>query len=294
MDAVITYVNGADPLWLEARAKRGGADCSGMDYRFRDWGTLKYLLRGIERYMPFVSNVFLVVADTPGQIPEWASARLKTVRHRDIIPAGLLPTFNSCTIEMFLHRIEGLDERFIYFNDDMFPVGPCSPDDFFEKGGIVTGFSPHLLAANLYKRQCRVSSEMARRAAGRPPAPWFIRPQHTCSPMLKSVSEEVFGLCSDRIIPLLTPFRSACNPNQYLFLDYLYFTGRARRRRMSSRMLSTALHSASSLSEDIRQPSSKIVCINDVNMEEAVFLEKRDAVLAAFEAILPEKSRFEK
>ena len=88
--------------------------------------------------MPFVRNVHLVVSGKT-QVPEWASDRLKVVTHRDIIPEEFLPTFNSTTIEMFLHRIPGLDERFIYFNDDMFPVSPCREEDFFRDGKIVIG-----------------------------------------------------------------------------------------------------------------------------------------------------------
>jgi hypothetical protein len=32
---------------------------------------------------------------------------------------------------MFLHRIPGLSERFIYGNDDMFPLSQLEPEDFF-------------------------------------------------------------------------------------------------------------------------------------------------------------------
>ena len=46
MDAVITYVDGNDPVWREAYRSRLGDGINGK--HFRDWGTLKYLLRGIE------------------------------------------------------------------------------------------------------------------------------------------------------------------------------------------------------------------------------------------------------
>ena len=150
MDAVITYVNGLDPVWREEYSR--ALNIPALDKRFRDWGTLKYLLRGIETYMPFVRNVYLVVSGRT-QVPDWASERLKVVTHKDIIPEKFLPTFNSTTIEMFLHRIPGLDERFIYFNDDMFPVAPSSEEDYFRDGKIVIGFSRHLFAGGMYKRQ---------------------------------------------------------------------------------------------------------------------------------------------
>ena len=49
-------------------------------------------------------------------------------------PEEYLPTFNSHTIEMNLHRIKGLSEQFVYFNDDMFINKPMKPRDFFVHG----------------------------------------------------------------------------------------------------------------------------------------------------------------
>ena len=123
MDAVITFVDGLDPLWQADYAAWHGGKAP-LAKRFRDWGTLPYLLRGIERFMPFVEKVHLVVA-RESQVPQWVSDQeVHVVLHRDIIPEEFLPMFNSCSIEMFLHRIPGLSEEFLYFNDDMFPVAP--------------------------------------------------------------------------------------------------------------------------------------------------------------------------
>ena len=66
MDAVITYVNGLDPVWQASYSKAAGVPA--LAKRFRDWGTLKYLLRGIENCMPFIDDVFLVVA-SGSQVP---------------------------------------------------------------------------------------------------------------------------------------------------------------------------------------------------------------------------------
>ena len=55
IDAFITYVDGNDPVWK--RDYERTTDVSIMQKRFRDWGTLKYLLRGIEKKMTFIRNV---------------------------------------------------------------------------------------------------------------------------------------------------------------------------------------------------------------------------------------------
>lgn len=50
------------------------------------------------------------------------------------MPADALPTFNSTAIEFNLHRIEGLSEYFVYYNDDVILTRPVKPEDFFSDG----------------------------------------------------------------------------------------------------------------------------------------------------------------
>lgn len=70
-------------------------------------------------------------------MPEWLNTecpKLRIVRHEEYIPSEYLPTFNSNVIELNLHRILDLSERFINFNDDMFVIGETQKSDFFENG----------------------------------------------------------------------------------------------------------------------------------------------------------------
>jgi hypothetical protein len=57
------------------------------------------------------------------------------VDHTEIIPKELLPTFSSNTIELFLHKVPGLSEHFLFANDDFFFGRPVSPDFFFTQDG---------------------------------------------------------------------------------------------------------------------------------------------------------------
>ena len=78
----------------------------------------RYWFRAVERYAPWVNKVFLV---TNGKFPDWINPdnpKLVLVKHDDYIPEEYLPTFNSCAIELHLHRIKDLSEHFVYFNDD--------------------------------------------------------------------------------------------------------------------------------------------------------------------------------
>ncbi len=292
MDIVITYVNGNDPVWQADYQKYTNTPI--MQKRFRDWGTLHYLLRGIEKNMPFIRNVYLIVSH-PSQVPAWANVEnLKIVLHKDIIPNEFLPVFNCNPIEMNLHRIEGLDEEFIYFNDDIFPVAPCRPTDFYRSGRPVIGYSWHLLALNMFKKICRNSDRLARKIAGKRSSCRFTRPQHVCAPLLRSECDKVYAAVNDEI-------RSTCaartrtekDLNWYLFMDYMNYKGIVIRERISKKHFSVSTASPEQLKKFLHKPTHNLVCINDVHLSEERYEKLHDAILGAFESVLPEKSKYE-
>jgi len=140
VDVVYTWVDGSDPVLAAKRAahlppgERYDALRQGENL-YRDNDELRYSLRSLDRYAPWVRRVFIV---TDGQRPAWLAdhSRVRVVDHTEIIPAEYLPTFSSRVIEAFLHRIPDLGERYIYFNDDFFLSAPCSPGDFFTPNGL--------------------------------------------------------------------------------------------------------------------------------------------------------------
>ncbi len=292
MDIVITYVDGNDPIWKQDYEKYTNVPV--MEKRFRDWGTLKYLLRGVEKNMPFIRNVYLVVSH-PSQVPQWADQEnLKVVLHKDIIPQEYLPTFNSNTIETHLHRIEGLDEEYLYFNDDLFPVAPCKPEDFFRDGRGVLGFKKHLLACGMYKKICRNSDRLARKALGLKPKCTFLRPQHICTAMLRSECEKVYDAVKDDILKSLSRTRTAQNVTQYLFLVYQYLKGSMINERISSKHCSVALATPEKVESYILSPKRNILCINDVHLDEKKYEALRAVIHQSFEKVFPQKSKYEK
>lgn len=136
IDIVILWVDGGDRAWLEQKNQYSPVkeDYSSSANRFRDWDNLHYLFRGIDKFMPWVNNIFFI---TWGHLPKWldtSNPKLKIINHKDYIPRRYLPTFNSNTIELNLHRIPELSENFILFNDDTFVLRPTSPTDFFVNG----------------------------------------------------------------------------------------------------------------------------------------------------------------
>ena len=291
MDIVITYVNNLDAEWQKDYEKYTNTPI--LEKRFRDWGTLKYLMRGIEKNMPFIRKVHLVVA-RESQIPAWINREnVNIVLHSDIIPVEYLPTFNCNPIEMHLHRINGLDEEYLYFNDDFFPLKPLKPTDFFNNGCGILGISRHMLALNMFKKICRNSNRIARKALSLKPSLFFLRPQHICSPMLKSECEELYNKVKSDIAASMTLTRKSNNLNQYLFLDYMYLKGKLRNKRLSKKHFSLGIASKSEMRKFLENPTHSLVCINDVQMSEKSYIDIRKSLLETFEHILPNKSKYE-
>ena len=136
IDFVMIWVDGSDIEWRKEKNKYAGLpdeDING-EIRFRDWDNLKYWFRGVEKFAPWVNDVYFV---TCGHYPKWLNLncpKLKFIKHSDYIPEEYLPTFSSHTIELNLHRIEDLSEKFVYFNDDTFITDEVLKEDFFING----------------------------------------------------------------------------------------------------------------------------------------------------------------
>lgn len=138
IDVVVTWVDGNDPEWIKEKKKYDVTissdleDASNKSNRYRDWELMRYWFRGIEKNMPFINKIFFV---TWGHVPEWLdinNPRIVIVNHTDYIPKKYLPTYNSNVIELNLHRIEGLSENFILFNDDVFIIDKTREEMFFK------------------------------------------------------------------------------------------------------------------------------------------------------------------
>jgi hypothetical protein len=149
IDVVYTWVDGGDPDWRErkARALRDNgwvadvSDQAANDSRFASRDELRYSLRALHAFAPWVRHIYLVTDD---QVPAWLNTDrpdLTVVSHREVFgDTGRLPTFNSQAIESRLHRIPGLAEHFLYLNDDVFLGRPVPPELFFTPGGLTRFF----------------------------------------------------------------------------------------------------------------------------------------------------------
>jgi len=135
VDVVYTYVqlNDMQLARVKAHLPRGKPVPS---TRFRDQGELAFSLSTLRQHAPWIRNVYVIVANLEDQIPTGlGSLNVKLIAHSDIIPPQYLPTFNSHAIELYMHRIPGLAEHFIYMNDDMSLSGNVAISHFFLSDG---------------------------------------------------------------------------------------------------------------------------------------------------------------
>lgn len=134
IDIVLPWVNPADINWLK-NYKNTVKSLTGdkTPRTIRDMGTLKFIFRGIEKNAPWVRKIHLLLY-SPTQIPEWLNVnhpKLSIHYHKDFIPEQFTPTYNNLVIEMFIHKLPDLAEKFILINDDMYFVKPLVEEDFF-------------------------------------------------------------------------------------------------------------------------------------------------------------------
>ncbi|MEM7221623.1 MAG: Stealth CR1 domain-containing protein [Pseudomonadota bacterium] len=151
IDVVYTWVDGEAPeyraalrAYLESQGRAEPA-ASLSRIRFQQHDELRYSLRSLVAYAPWIRRVYLV---TNGQQPRWLNSacdRMTLVTHREIFPdPSHLPTFNSFAIQLHMHRIPGLSRRFLYFNDDFLLGRPTTRDDFLTpRGGQVFHLNEH-------------------------------------------------------------------------------------------------------------------------------------------------------
>jgi hypothetical protein len=153
IDVVYTWVDDTDVEW-EADKRRylqeaastsasptvasaGDAGRALSKERFFNRDELRYSLRSLSLFAPWVRRIYIVTA---GQQPAWLNLehpKLELVDHRDIFSdPTALPVFNSSAIETQLHHIPELAEHFVYFNDDVFLGRYCAPDTFFLANGV--------------------------------------------------------------------------------------------------------------------------------------------------------------
>ena len=324
IDIVIPWVDGNDSAWLKEKneySPEKGTD-DGIN-RYRDWDLLKYWFRGIEKHMPWVDKIHFI---TWGHTPEWLKTdnpKLHIVNHKDYIPSEYLPVFSSHPIELNMHRIEGLSEQFIYFNDDMYIVGDVRKEDFFvndlpvdnvvevplrfNPGGIDSIIGNNMMIINKHFDKSKVIKEQKKK--------WFslktlkstmkniymkpikgfsafINP-HLPQPFLKSTIVEVWDKEKELLAETSSHrFRSNEDVSQWLFRYWQFVTGRfVQGKGPKGRFFAIGKDDAL-IEKAFREKKYQMICLSDDDVK-LDFNEEKEYLKLLFESIFPDKSEFE-
>lgn len=327
IDLVLPWVNGSDPEWRALRAQYESQYFSGReDFRFRDWSMLKYVFRSIDTNLPWIRKVHFI---TCGMLPEWLNTecpRLNIVKHDSYIPAQWLPTFSSHTIELNLHRIPGLSEKFVYTNDDIFFLKPMDRTDFFvgdlpaSQAGLDIIRDKDLTFIGILNADLNVINRHfpSRKAFGKQffkfihtryrtgdnlrtliLSPWCLyyfpglHYFHGPNAYLKSTLEDAWACAGDDLERTCSHrFRTHEDVNQYLFLWWQWCKGNFVPADMNRKLTLTRLNKEIEvLTDAIENPQTPILCLNDA--ASADFQSRKELLNRSLQKVLGKKSSFE-
>ena len=279
--------------------------------------------------MPWFNKIFLI---TYGHIPDFlylGHEKLRIVRHDEYIPKEYLPTFNSNTIEMNIHRINELSENFILFNDDVFPLQPIVEDYYFKDDRVcdeaveniitTTSFGAvsratryaqvnNMFIINKYFRKREVQKENPdkcycedygeRLERTRACEYWYDFPgfydPHMANAMKKSTLDRLWKLEPEVLdAGSRDRFRGAADVTQYLIRYWQICTGEFLPRKTQGKVFFPDKDTYKDVVWAIKEKSYPMISFNENCTPEEFVIMKRE-INWALEEAFPDKCSFEK
>jgi UDP-glucose 4-epimerase len=301
IDLVFSWVDGSSDEFQRERAKRmkdyvvGEGDDS--DARFRQIDELKYALRSVYMFAPWIRRIF-IATDSPA--PEWLAEhpRVTIMRSEDFfVDTSVLPIHNSHAVESQLHHIPGLAEHFLYSNDDMFFGRPVGPELFFSPGGVTKfveastriGLGDNDPTRSGFENAARVNRALLRGRFGKVTTRHL---EHTPAPMRKSVLLEMEQEFPDDFRrTAASRFRSATDISvtNSLYHYYALMTGRAvAQTQVRSLYIETTLRIALRQMNRLRKRRDQdMFCLNDGSQPEITTEVRTQAVTEFLDQYFP-------
>ncbi|MFT4052081.1 stealth family protein [Microbacterium sp.] len=307
IDMVFSWVDGSSSEFQRQRAARmeeyvvGAGDDGPARYRHVD--ELRYALRSVHLYAPWVRRIFIATDSTP---PAWLKEHPKVtiVRSEEFFAdPAVLPTHNSHAVESQLHHIDGLSEHFLYSNDDMFFGRAVQPELFFSAGGVsrfvecgirIGSGGAHVHRSG-HDNALRVNRELLRERFGRT----ILRDlEHCAAPLRRSVLyelEETFS--ADFARTAASRFRSATDVSvtNCLYHYYALATGRAVTTTMPKvRYVQTTMASSLRRMENlVERRDADMFCLNDGGENEVPESVRVQRVTDVLERMFPVRAPWE-
>lgn len=333
IDFVVTWLDSTDPEWQKSLALYSpNAKGRKESARFRSTDFFQYWFRAVEKYAPWVRKVFLV---TNGKFPDWINPdcpKLELVKHEDFIPHEYLPTFNCRTIEFHLHKIKGLSEQFVYFNDDMLLNAPVKPDYYFRNGLPCDINNETFLNVPIYTKRNKFGNYMSmladigvinshfnrRNTFRQSPRRWFgphlgikgnivscllldkrlfigFSNYHTEQTFLKSTYDELWEKEPEVLTAACTRFREDNTVNNYLFRYWQLAKNHFYPKRRNSEFFFLIERKiVESIEKALEEEKYVSICLNDDALcTDEDFIYINKRLQQLFEKKYPNKSSFE-
>ena len=306
IDLVYLWCDGNDKDFVRQKRERmqqcGAALEWNKDCRYVQIDELKYSLRSVAMYMPWIHHIFIV---TNNQVPKWLKQHenITIVDHAEILPDTALPCFNSQALECCLHKIPNLAEHFIYANDDCFIGRKVSPSFFFvQEGKPIIRWKKTAPFEGLYWQTLQAAYDTIKQRFG--VAYDGYEPHHNMDAYTKNIlsnSEKEFPDLFRHTIH--QPFRNESCMQRLLFHLYALVKKRAAmkdiRRTFFQRVLKKlGMPRMDSMHLGNNQPMELITlynpalfCINDTELSTD---EDRARTLRFLEKRFPQKSPYER
>ena len=331
VDFVVLWVDGNDLAWQKEKSSYLPEKSSDVGVnRYRDWDNLVYWFRSVAKYAPWVNKIHFV---TNGQLPEWLDTshpKIHHVKHSDYMPIDSLPTFNSSAIEIALHKIPELADRFVHFNDDIFLNRPITEAFFFRNNLPVDmpGLTRKCYSdneddnstfSNLLHNNLAILNQYFNRneVLMRHFFQWFnpsygktfirtlmnlnqkefegIVIPHLAVPYRRSDFERVWEKCGNRLEKVqYNRFRDNTDLSHLLYRYWRLCEGDYYAKSSQGEYISLIdIKSAYKAAEIIRRQKEPVICINDC-WESAEYQDAKDIINNAFDSVLGEKCEYEK
>lgn len=245
IDAVILWVDGDDPEWqVRCEDARGGNPHTrrhdiGGNLRYRQMREIDWCVASINKFASWIRRIYIVTdrqnPHLENTVDRWFKNPIPVeIVDHSVIFSGYeqyLPTFHCNSLETMLHRIPGIADRFVYFNDDVLLTNYVKPSDWYGDNGEVIEYgswTPNHLLGLLHWLKPKKNGmktigfkDIMHNASRLVGANKTLLLRHTPHPVLKSYSEKLLEQYPDCVnLNCKDKFRAPCqfNPQEAKFI----------------------------------------------------------------------------
>jgi hypothetical protein len=222
-----------------------------------------------------------------------------------------------------MHKIQGLSDRFVYFNDDFFITNNVTPDRFF-RNGLPCDIAAFRINDGMSQWGKRIKNNIRlinrhfdkKEVMSRFYDKWFhksygikarwnyilkpynkfvcLRTPHNAQAYFKTTFEELWAAAEDELLKAsANRFRTVSDLTPELFRTWQICMGNFEpyNTYIDTKMFPLLIKSKQAIAA-VRNQTYKLVCLND-NIHIRNYTQVMENIRDAFESILPEKSDFE-